>query len=299
MTEQCKNKNEETTQLQDNVVTPASGPEEFPQQAEHTDSLQDEAGSQREADRTDDFIKGAIETLLFISENPVSLEQIRKALETVTVAEIKRSLESLSDNYNQSKRGMIIREIAGGYQMLSNSMYAPYVKNFYKTKHKEKLSNPALECLAIIAYKQPVTRADIELIRGVNSDGIVSHLTDKELIKVVGRRDVPGKPFLLGTTKRFLEYFGLKSLDQLPRLEEFPALAEKTEGMNADQERVRADIPPADEVLENDAVAEETKQNVQPSEDHPRTEASDEINLEDQMDAEQQDVLDESNHIHS
>ena len=101
-----------------------------------------------------------------------------------------------------------------------------------------------MECLAIIAYKQPVTRADIELIRGVNSDGIVSHLTDKELIKVVGRRDVPGKPFLLGTTKRFLEYFGLKSLDQLPRLEEFSMLAKKTEKMNAEQDKL--DEKPAD-----------------------------------------------------
>jgi len=98
------------------------------------------------------------------------------------------------------------------------------VRDFYKTKHKEKLSKPALETLAIVAYKQPVSRAEIELIRGVNSDGVVVHLIEKELIKIVGRKDIPGRPFLYGTTKQFLEYFGLKSLDDLPKLEEFPDL---------------------------------------------------------------------------
>jgi segregation and condensation protein B len=108
--------------------------------------------------------------------------------------------------------------------MLSNPAYASYLRNFYKTKHKEKLSKPALESMAIIAYKQPVTRSDIELIRGVNSDGVVTNLLEKELIKVVGRKDIPGRPYVYGTTKQFLEYFGLKSLDDLPVLEEFPTL---------------------------------------------------------------------------
>ncbi|MCA9401929.1 MAG: SMC-Scp complex subunit ScpB, partial [Candidatus Omnitrophica bacterium] len=108
-----------------------------------------------------------------------------------------------------------------------NSQYASYIKEFFKTKTKEKLSKPSLESLAIIAYKQPVTRADIELVRGVNSDGVVNHLLEKELIKIVGRKEVAGRPYLYGTTRLFLEYFGLKSLDDLPKLEEFPVLAEK------------------------------------------------------------------------
>jgi segregation and condensation protein B len=169
-------------------------------------------------------IRGVIESILFVNEKPVTLDQLKKLLDTVSTSEIKSVLEAMIQDYDTRQSGMRIVEIAGGYQMLSNGIYATYIREFYKTKHTERLSKPALETLAIIAYKQPVTRADIEEIRGVNSDGVVTHLLDKELIKAVGRKDVPGKPFLYGTTKQFLEYFGLKSLQDLPRLEEFPKL---------------------------------------------------------------------------
>lgn len=181
-------------------------------------------------------IKGVIEVLLFISEKPVTLEQIRDCLETVSPNEIKKAIGILSEEYDSRKSGVTIREIAGGYQMLSNPTYASYARSFYQTKHKEKLSKPALETLAIIAYKQPVTRADVELIRGVNSDGVVAHLLNKELIKAVGRKDVPGRPFTYGTTKQFLEYFGLKSLESLPSLEEFSALNAKGESPTANED---------------------------------------------------------------
>jgi segregation and condensation protein B len=169
-------------------------------------------------------IKGAVESLLFVNEKPVTLDQIKNVLETVGAVDIKNAIADLQKGYEARHSGIMIIEIAGGYQMLSNPAYASYLRNFYKTKHKEKLSKPALESMAIIAYKQPVTRTDVELIRGVNSDGVVAHLLDKELIKVVGRKDVPGRPYMYGTTRQFLEYFGLKSLDDLPALEEFPAL---------------------------------------------------------------------------
>ena len=168
--------------------------------------------------------KGVVEALLFVNEKPVTLDQIEKVLETLTTAEIQQIIQNLSAEYKQRQSGMKIVEIAGGYQMLSNPHYAGCIRDFYKTKHKEKLSKPALETLAIVAYKQPVTRTDVELIRGVNSDGVIAHLLTKELIKPVGRKDVPGRPFLYGTTRQFLEYFGLKSLEDLPTLEEFPNL---------------------------------------------------------------------------
>ncbi len=172
-----------------------------------------------------DHIKGVIESLLFVNEKSVPLEQITKVLETVESKEVKKIIHLLMDEYAQMKRGMTIVEIAGGYQMLSNALYASYIRSFYKTKHKEKLSKPSLETAAIIAYKQPVTRGDIELIRGVNSDGVVANLLKKELIKIVGRRDIAGRPYVYGTTRQFLEYFGLKSLSNLPKLqEEFPKL---------------------------------------------------------------------------
>jgi segregation and condensation protein B len=110
--------------------------------------------------------------------------------------------------------------------MLSNSHAAGYIREFYKTKSKEKLSRPSLESLAIIAYKQPVSRADLEIIRGVNCDGTVAHLLNKGLIEIVGRKEVPGRPFLYGTTKSFLEYFGLRSLEDLPKLESLPQLSQ-------------------------------------------------------------------------
>ncbi len=175
-------------------------------------------------------IKGVIESLLFVNERPVMWDQIKKVLDTVGNADIKKAILDLQDEHEERRSGMMIVEIAGGYQMLSNPTYASYLRNFYKTKHKEKLSKPSLESMAIIAYKQPVTRSDIELIRGVNSDGVVAHLLSKELIKVIGRKDVPGRPYLYGTTKQFLEYFGLKSLDDLPTLEEFPTLQPAAEG---------------------------------------------------------------------
>lgn len=171
-----------------------------------------------------DYVKSGIEAILFVSEKPVALDDIKKVFETVGAAELKKIIQELKEDYEKRDAGVQVAEIAGGYQMLTSSKYASYLKEFFKTRHKEKLSKPALETLAIVAYKQPVTRADIEIIRGVNSDGVAAHLLEKELIKAVGRKDVPGKPFLYGTTKQFLEYFGLKSLDNLPKLEEFPTL---------------------------------------------------------------------------
>ncbi len=171
-----------------------------------------------------DYIKGIIEALLFVNERPVTIEQMKKALATVSIPEIKSILEDLNAQYVGRHSGIRILEIAGGYQMLSNPDYASYIHDFYKTRHKEKLSKPALETLAIIAYKQPVTKVEVEVIRGVNCDGVIALLLTKELIKPVGRKDVPGRPFFYATTKQFLEYFGLKSLEDLPRLEEFPTL---------------------------------------------------------------------------
>ncbi len=188
----------------------------------------------QESNEQDRHLKGVIEALLFVNEKPVTLEQIKRALETLNVAEIKASIQSLSAEYETRQSGMKIVEIAGGYQMLSNPGYVSYIRDFYKTKHKEKLSKPALETLAIVAYKQPVTRTEVELIRGVNSDGVIAHLLTKELVKPVGRKDVPGRPFLYGTTRQFLEYFGLKSLEDLPTLEEFPNLMAPAQEDNGD-----------------------------------------------------------------
>lgn len=188
----------------------------------------------QESNGQDRHIKGVVEALLFVNEKPVTLDQIKRVLGAMNAAEIKQVLQSLSEEYEERQSGMKIVEIAGGYQMLSSPAYVSYIRDFYKTKHKEKLSKPALETLAIVAYKQPVTRTEVELIRGVNSDGVIAHLLTKELVKPVGRKDVPGRPFLYGTTRQFLEYFGLKSLEDLPALEEFPNLTAPAQEDNGD-----------------------------------------------------------------
>jgi segregation and condensation protein B len=168
--------------------------------------------------------KSAVEAILFVSEKPVVLDQLKEVFPELKPSQIHDLIKQLQDEYVNRASGMVVVEIAGGFQMLSDSHAAGYIREFYKTKTKEKLSRPALESLAIIAYKQPVGRAEVEVIRGVNSDGTIAHLLNKGLIKITGRKEVPGRPFLYGTTKEFLEYFGLKSLEDLPKIEEFNQL---------------------------------------------------------------------------
>lgn len=164
--------------------------------------------------------KSGIEALLFVSDKPIAVDQFKTVFPELKPAQIADLVKEVQDEYVARNGGIVIVEIAGGWQMLSNSHAAGYIREFYKTHTKEKLSKPALETLAIVAYKQPVGRADVEVIRGVNSDGTMAHLLNKGLIEIVGRKEVPGRPFLYGTTKSFLDYFGLRSLDGLPKIEE-------------------------------------------------------------------------------
>ncbi len=165
--------------------------------------------------------KSALEALLFVSDKPIGLDQFKVVFPQIQAAQIVELIKGLQEEYLNRQAGMVIVDIAGGWQMLSDSHAAGYIREFYKTKAKEKLSRPALESLAIVAYKQPVGRAELEMIRGVNCDGTLAHLLNKGLIEIIGRKEVPGRPFLYGTTKAFLEYFGLKSLEDLPKVKEF------------------------------------------------------------------------------
>ncbi len=166
-------------------------------------------------------IKSELESLLFISDKSLVIDDIKKIFENAEPAEIREQIESLKKDLEGRSSGIRIVEIAGGFQMVTAPENAPTIKAFYKIKHTEKLTGPSLETLAIIAYKQPVTRIDIEAIRGVNVDGVVKSLLEKNLIRVVGRKEVIGRPFVYGTTRLFLDYFGLKSLAELPKIEEF------------------------------------------------------------------------------
>jgi len=165
--------------------------------------------------------KKIIEALLFTSEKPITIEQMKEVLEEVEAKDIKAALSELQTEYETLGRSFKVYEVAGGYQMVTAPEFADYLKKFYRVKSKDKLTKPALETLAIVAYRQPITKADIEDIRGVNVDGVIKTLADRQLIKITGRKDAPGRPILYGTTKEFLDRFGLSSLNELPKLGEF------------------------------------------------------------------------------
>lgn len=170
-------------------------------------------------------LKSVIEALLFVSEKPLTIERIKNVLDNLDSAQIRALIEELKSEYEKSERGLRIFEVAGGFQIITAPSFAPFLKKFFKERHTEKLSKPALETLAIIAYKQPLTRLEIELLRNVNVDGVMKSLLEKNLIRISGRKKAPGRPIVYGTTRQFLEYFGLKSLEELPKMEEFSKLA--------------------------------------------------------------------------
>ncbi|MCK4519171.1 MAG: SMC-Scp complex subunit ScpB [Candidatus Omnitrophica bacterium] len=172
-------------------------------------------------------VKRIIEAMLIASEEPLSLEQMRLVLETEEPRAIRERIEELKNEYRETGRSFGINEVAGGYQIGTRTEYAKYIRKLYKNKHVERLSKPALETMAIIAYKQPVTRLDIEEIRGVSVDGVMRSLLEKGLVKVKGRKEVVGRPFLYGTSSLFLKYFGLKSLEDLPSIEHFRQTADE------------------------------------------------------------------------
>jgi len=163
--------------------------------------------------------KSVLEALLFLSGEVLAVSTIKEILE-ITDSEAKRLMSEIITEYRERNSGLLIVEIALGYQMVTNPEYAEWVRKFRSTHVSSRLSMPALETLAIIAYKQPIIRAEIEQIRGVSSDSAIKTLYDKRLIKIMGRKEAPGRPFLYGTTREFLQYFGLKDLTELPTLKD-------------------------------------------------------------------------------
>lgn len=182
-------------------------------------------------------IKAIIESLLFINERPVEITELMQVIE-IGKKEIEELIDALALEYTQREAGICIVKVAGGYQMCSSPQNEAWVKKMYQERSKQKLSIASLETLAIIAYKQPVTRIEIEAIRGVNVDGVVRKLSELGLIKIGGRKDVVGKPFIYVTTRKFLEYFGINSLKDLPKLEDFVALAEKDNIINDTEDNI-------------------------------------------------------------
>jgi segregation and condensation protein B len=169
-------------------------------------------------------IKRILEALIFVSEGPLSLAQMSQVLETEDKEAVKAALEELLAEYQGLERAFSLVEVAGGYAFRTRSELAFWLRRL-RREQVTRLSRAALETLAIIAYKQPVLKAEIERLRGVEVGGVLRMLMEKDLARVVGRKDLPGRPLVYGTTKRFLEVFDLKDLHDLPTLEEMASLA--------------------------------------------------------------------------
>jgi segregation and condensation protein B len=173
-------------------------------------------------------IKAIIEALILASEVPVVLEKICLVLPEADKAQIKETLDNLMAEYNERAGGICLQEVAGGYQFRTRPEFGPWVKKLKGTK-PASLSPAAMETLAIVAYRQPIVKSEIEGIRGVDVSYLLRGLLEKKLVRIIGRKDVPGKPIIYGTTKKFLEVFNLKDLSELPTLREFKELNEPGE----------------------------------------------------------------------
>ena len=215
--------------------------------AEH-DRQPSDAGA---GDAPDDGLQGrelaaVLEALLFVSPEPVPASRLATAVGGVSKAEVEQALTRLEEDLSQEGRGIQLVKLAGGYRLVTKAEYAPWLKRLDKAKAAQKLSRSALESLAIIAYKQPLVRAEIEEIRGVETSGVLRTLLERKLVRIVGRKEVPGRPIMYGTTKFFLEHFGLQDLTQLPPLREFKELGEAEQALlPMEEDKVAMDEQPA------------------------------------------------------
>ena len=185
-------------------------------------------------------LKLIIEALLFTSSDPLSRREMKNCLPEISLTEMKAALGELQADYRALDRSFSVEEVAGGFHMRSKSSYAPYILKMLRNS-PARLSRAALETLAIVAYKQPVIRQEIERIRGVDAGGVLRTLLEKNLLKIMGRKAIPGRPLIYGTTRKFLEVFDLKDLDSLPKLKEINDFIPSMESPYQASDAVRID----------------------------------------------------------
>lgn len=201
---------DEITQKDEEVIVPASA--EISRESTTEEPVKD-----------DTYFKGLIEALLFIEAEPMPLKRLSDLL-GLEGKKVRQLVDDIRQDQENRGSGIRIVEVASGLRLATNPLFGDFLKIYYQTRHKQKFSKSSLETLAIIAYKQPITRGEIEDVRGVSSDNAVKDLLEKELIRIVGRKKVPGNPIQYGTSKEFLEFFGLKDLRDLPTLKELKEL---------------------------------------------------------------------------
>jgi segregation and condensation protein B len=203
-------------------------------------------------------LKAILESLLFAAGEPVSLNRLAAVIDSVPKEEIRNALAALGSQYAQGGRGLTVEEVAGGYQLRTRKEFAPQIRKLLAGK-PPRLSRSLLETLAIVAYRQPVTRPEIEQVRGVDCGGVLETLLERRLVKIGGRKEAPGRPMLYETTGEFLEVFSLKDLDSLPDLKEFQEIQraqEESESQGVETVTEMRDIAAAFEAEGAEAGAE-------------------------------------------
>jgi segregation and condensation protein B len=187
-------------------------------------------------------LKYIIESLLFVAESPLTLDHFKGILEGEETAAIRAAVEELRAEYERRDGGFVLRQVAGGYQFRTQARFNEWIKRLVKP-NAPRMSRAALETLAIIAYNQPIIRSDIEHIRGVDSGGVLRMLMERKLIRVLGRKEIPGRPLIYATTRHFLEVFELKDLKDLPTPKEIEELGKSLLEVEADVEHQNGDQP--------------------------------------------------------
>ena len=206
-----------------------------------TEQVVDEQQTIQQNLQSDEKSKSILEAILFAASQPITVKQFQQAMPGINAWEIRRALTELREDYQQMNRSFHLIEIANGYQICTRSEYSEWIRKFYTQQVRVTLSPSALETLAIIAYKQPVTRSDVSTIRGVNSDSVINSLVEKDLVCVSGRKQGAGRSLLFSTTDTFLQQFGLKDPSELPSLEEIEQLlstSNSTEPINTVQDEI-------------------------------------------------------------
>ena len=169
--------------------------------------------------------RAVVEALLFLSEKPLTVEEVRAAT-GLDPARVRKALDEISGTFREGVSGIVLHEVAGGWQLRTSPDTSDFARRFLRVK-PQRLTRAALETLAIVAYRQPVTRPEVEEIRGVDSGAVMKALLERRLLKILGKKEEPGRPILYGTTREFLEFFALKDLASLPTLREFHELSEE------------------------------------------------------------------------
>ena len=205
-----------------------------------------------------DDIKNIIESLLFVAEEPLTIDRFKKIISGAETKEVRETLEELKADYETRQGGFFLNQVAGGYQIRTRPEYMEWIKRLLQPKPM-RLSKAALETLAIIAYKQPVIRSDVEHIRGVDCGGVLRVLLERKFIRVLGRKEIAGRPLIYATTKRFLEVFDLKNLKDLPtpkEIEEFGSALSEDMNATADEDLNESEVSTETEDAETERPAE-------------------------------------------